>query len=255
MATVAARPNRLFRFRGLSAFFATELRVQLHEGLAILTSMIVQGVLLVFVTILAPGYLGVALVGALLFSVFQMGQRVQNEAAYVRIDHKLNELYLASPLTAEAYFLGMAGGVLVAYLSPILVLVGITELVIHPSPLTWLVLVAAAAALWFITISIGYTISTLFRDMRTIWPYASLFYNLFGVLPPVFYPLVLFPASLRTVALLIPPSAAAALINQARVGGILTGSEILLAACALTVEAVAMFVFAVAWARREVRQV
>lgn len=249
MAVAHARP-----FRGLSAFFATELRVQLHESTAILTSMIVQGVLLVFVAILAPKLLDVALVGAIVFSMFQLGQRVQNEAAFVRIDHKLNELYLASSLTPEAYFLGMAFGVLLAYIGPVAILVVVTEWWVHLTPLTAAVLFGGAVGVWLFSVSIGYVISTLFRDMRTIWPYASLFYNVFGVLPPVFYPIGLFPSALRPVALLIPPSAAAGLVQTTLVPGTLSSGEVLLASVGLAVEGLLSFLFAVYWARRTVRE-
>ncbi|MCI4349381.1 MAG: ABC transporter permease, partial [Thermoplasmata archaeon] len=205
-----ARPTA---FRGLWAFAFTEFYVQGHEWLSIATSLIVQAVLLIFVRVLAPQLLGVALLGAVIFSVFALGQRVQNEAAFIRIDHKLNELYLASPLTAEAYFFGMSLGVLAAYLVPIAMLVGITAALIGLSLTTAVVLALVCGAIWLVTCSLGYVISTLFRDMRAIWPYASLFYNLFGVLPPVFYPIGLLSGPLRTVALLMPPSAAAALVQ------------------------------------------
>jgi hypothetical protein len=160
-------------FRGLVAFSLTELRVQLHESTSIVTSLIVQVVLLVFVAILAPDLLPVALFGAILFSMFALGQRVQNEAAFVRIDHKLNELYLAGPLAPEAYFFGMSLGVLGAYLTPIGILVAITYFLVGISATTAVVLFAAAAGVWLFASSFGYFVSTLFRDMRTIWPYAS----------------------------------------------------------------------------------
>jgi ABC-2 type transport system permease protein len=247
------------RFRGVFAFVATELRVQLHEWIVIATSVTVQVILLLFVWVLArdsaPPLFPYAVVGAVVFSVFQLGQRVQNEAAYVRIDHRLNELYHASPLTPESYFLGMAGGILLAYLPPIAALVGFAEWV---HPMTWMaaaVLFLALAGLFVFAASVGYTVSTLFKDMRTIWPYASLFYNLFGVLPPVFYPIWLFPVALRPIALLIPPSAAAALIGSAwgiPVG--LSGSEITLAGVSLAIEAVAFALLATLWARRAARE-
>lgn len=252
--TAATRWSGFLRFTGLWAFFGTELRVQLHEHLAIATSMIVQAVLLIFVGVLAPQYLATALVGAILFSVFALGQRVQNEAAFVRIDHKLNELYLTSPLTAPAYFLGMALGVLVAYLAPIVLLVVGLELLAPLGPAAAAALLGCAAAVWAGSVSIGYVVSTLFRDMRAIWPYASLFYNLFGVLPPVFYPLRLFPTALRPVALVLPPSAAAALVAQARAPGVLSPMETFIAAGALALETLALLFFALYWAHRSVRE-
>jgi ABC-2 type transport system permease protein len=240
-------------FRGTVAFSATELRVQLHESTAIVTSLIVQAVLLLFVAILARDLLAVALFGAIIFSMFALGQRVQNEAAFVRIDHKLNELYLAGPLAPEAYFLGMSFGVLGAYIVPIGVLVGITVYLVGMSALTAITLVGVAAAVWLFASSFGYIVSTLFRDMRTIWPYASIFYNLFGVLPPVFYPLSYWPAPLLPVALLVPPSAASALVQSTIGWATLTPGEVALALGALLFEAGGTFAFAVYWARRTVR--
>jgi len=241
-------------FRGLVAFSLTELRVQLHESTSIVTSLIVQVVLLLFVAILARDLLPVALFGGILFSMFALGQRVQNEAAFVRIDHKLNELYLAGPLTPEAYFLGMSLGVLGAYLAPIGVLVAVTVVVAGMSATTALVLLGACAGVWMFASSFGYFVSTLFRDMRTIWPYASIFYNLFGVLPPVFYPLGFWPAPLLPVALAMLPSAAAALVQSTIGWATLSPWEVAFATTALVVEGIGMFLFTIYWARRTVRE-
>ena len=240
-------------FGGTMAFLWTEFLVQIHEELAMATSMIVQGVLLVFVWILSPGLIGVALVGAVLFSMFTMGQRVLNEAAYVRIDHKATDLYLAGPLTPEGYFLGMAAGVLLVYLPPVVVVAVLAEIVVHFSVAETLLLLGLCAAVWLSAASIGYSLSTQFRDNRAIWAYSSLFFNVFGVLPPVFYPISRFPEALRPVVLLMPPSAAAALLQRAMGIVTLSPGEVTLAAVGLVVETAVLFAFATLWARRTVR--
>ncbi len=244
------------RWNGTAAFTATEMRVQLHEGLAIATSMIVQVVLLIFVVILDRSILVYALVGAVLYSVFMLGQRLQNEAAYIRIDHKLTDLYFASPLSAEGYFVGMSVGVLLAYLPPILVLAIVLEMVAHLTAVATVALVGTAVAIWFFTCSFGYFISTQFKDNRAIWPYASLITNFFGVLPPVFYPLAYLPASVHTLALLLPTSAAAVLVEAAQGGGLVVVSptQIAIAIAALVLEASVAFVLAILWARRTARE-
>ena len=241
-------------FRGLAAFLWTEVLVQAHEYLAMATSMVVQGVLLVFVWILAPGLLGVALVGAVLFSVFTMGQRVLNEAAYIRIDHKANDLYLAGPLSPEAYFLGMSAGILVVYVTPVVQLGLLAEAVVGFTAGSAALLLLLAGTVWLFAASVGYVFSTFFRDNRAIWAYSSLFFNVFGVLPPVFYAFERFPAALHSVALLMPPSAAAALA-QWSIGATALGSgEIALAAGGLAVETSLLFLFAILWSRRSVRE-
>ncbi len=242
------------RWAGSGVFLATEIRVQLHEWLAIVTGTLTPGALLIFVAVLAPSLIAVTLVGSLVYSMFLIGQRVLNEAAYIRIDHKLNELYHASPLSPEAYFIGIAGGMLVAYLPPSLVLVVILE-VLHPlSPLAWVVLAGCLLAVWAVSSTIGYVVSTLFRDMKTIWPYSALLTNLFGIVPPVFYPLRLVPIDWRSVVLLLPTSAAAALVNGAAGLEAMTEGDAIVAAVALAAESVVMFAFGIYWARRMARE-
>lgn len=253
MRTEATGASRAFG--GLRAFLWTEFLVQIHEELAMATSMIVQGVLLVFVWVLDRGLIGVALLGAVVFSMFTMGQRVLNEAAYIRIDHKANDLYLAGPLTPEAYFLGMSAGVLLVYLPPVVAVAVLAELVVHLTVAEALLLVALAGAVWLSAASIGYCLSTQFRDNRAIWAYSSLFFTVFGVLPPVFYPISKFPGVLRPVVLLMPPSAAAALLQGAIGVASLSGGEVLLAVGGLAVETTVLFSFAIWWARRTVRTV
>ena len=242
------------RWAGSGVFLATEIRVQLHEWLAILTGTLTPGALIVFVAILAPELLPVTLVGALVYSMFLIGQRVLNEAAYIRIDHKLNELYHASPLSPESYFVGLAGGMLVAYLPPSLVLLGILQ-VLHPlDTVAGVTLIVCLLAVWAVSSTIGYVVSTLFKDMKTIWPYSALLTNLFGVVPPVFYRLGSVPVGWRSVALLLPTSAAAVLVDAAAGLESLTRTEATVAAIALAGEALVLFAFGIYWARRTARE-
>jgi ABC-2 type transport system permease protein len=240
---------------GTFAFASTEMRVQLHEGLAIATSMIVQVVLLVFVVILAPSLLPYALLGAVVFSVFQLGARIQNEAAFIRIDHKLNELYQASSLTAEGYFLGLSIGVLLAYLPPVLILLVVIEVVAPLTLLSAAVLAGVVAAVWLFTSSLGYVISSMFKDMRAIWPYSTLLTNGFGVLPPVLYPIGFLPGYWHPIAIAIPSSAAVMLVEAAQGGLVhLPSSQLLAAALTLLGESVGLLAFAIYWARRTARE-
>src|SRR5207302_224790 len=78
-----------------------------------------------------------------------------------------------------------------------------------------LIVFVALLAAWAISSTIGYVVSTLFKDMKTIWPYSALLTNLFGILPPVFYPLSKVPIEWRSLVLFVPTSAAAILVNAA----------------------------------------
>lgn len=238
----------------MMSFMATETRMQLHEWLAIVTGSLVQAALLVFVWVWAPGLLTYALIGSLSYSVFLIGQRVLNEAAYIRVDHRLNELYHASSLSPESYFLGMSLGIFLAYIPPILVLFAFLE-ILHPlNALAILTLLATLLAVWAFSCSLGYWVSTRFRDMKTIWPYSSLITNLFGILPPVFYPLQYFDASLRPVAMLVPTSSSAALVENAAGMAALSSTEVMLGFASLVVEAAVLLAFGIYIARRTARE-
>ncbi len=250
---VVRAPTRAFG--GTAAFLWTEVLVQAHEELAMATAMVTQVVLLVFVYILDPSILAVALVGSVVFSTFTLGQRVLHEAAYIRIDHKANDLYLAGPMTPEGYFLGMAVGILIVYLPPVVILGILTVLVAHLSVGTALLLFGLSGVVWLFAASIGYIFSTFFRDNRAIWAYSSLFFNVFGVLPPVFYPFDRFPAGLQPVALLMPPSAAAAILQNAIGATSLSSGELSLAVFGLAAESTLLFLLAILWARRTVQEV
>src|SRR5438876_9975084 len=104
---------------------------------------------------------------------------------------------------------------LVAYLPPSLVLLGILQ-VLHPlDTVAGLTLIVCLLAVWAVSSTIGYVVSTLFKDMKTIWPYSALLTNLFGIVPPVFYPIRFIPTEWRSVVLLLPSSVAAVLVNSA----------------------------------------
>lgn len=243
------------RWTGMKTFLATETRVQFHEWLAIATGSLVQAALLVFVWVLNKDLLAPALIGALIYSVFLIGQRVLNEAAYIRIDHKLNELYHASPMTPESYFLGMSIGIFLAYLPPIVVLTVLLEIV-RPLDLAILVTLAGSLlAVWAFSSALGYVVSTLFKDMKTIWPYSSLLTNLFGIVPPVFYGIHFIDPALRGIVLVIPTSSSVALVESVAGMETLTSAEFLLAAVSLAVEAVVLLGFGLYWARRTAREV
>src|SRR5256886_7826923 len=242
------------RWAGTGVFLATEVRVQFHEWLAIVTGTLTPGALLIFVAVLAPDLIAVTLIGSLVYSMFLIGQRVLNEAAYIRIDHKLNELYHASPLSPEAYFVGIAGGMLVAYLPPSLFVLAILE-ILHPlSVVAWLVLASCLLAVWAVSSTIGYVVSTLFKDMKTIWPYSALLTNLFGIVPPVFYPIRFVPVDWRSLVLLLPTSGAAVLVNGVAGLETISGNEAIVAAAALAGEFLALFLFGIFWAPRMARE-
>jgi len=157
-------------------------------------------------------------------------------------------------VSPEGYFVGISRGMFAAYLAPHCVLAVILK-ILHPfAPLGWLVLAACLIGVCLVSSTIGYVVSTLFKDMKTVWPYSALLTNLFGILPPVFYPLGKVAIEWRSAVLLLPTSAAAALVDAAAGLDPITTNEAILGGCVLSVEAIALFAFGIYWARRTARE-
>jgi len=71
--------------------------------------------------------------------------------------------------------------------------------------------------------TLGFFVSTMFSQLREIWPIGTLIFSLLSVLPPIFYPATEIPAHWRWVAYLAPSTYAAQLADRAvGLGGAIT---------------------------------
>ncbi len=93
------------------------------------------------------------------------------------------------------------------------------------SPLALAALLGVVLVTWLLATTLGFFISTLFAQLREIWPIGTLVFSLLSVLPPVFYPATEIPARWQWVALLAPSTYSAQLADRAvgLGGGISTG--------------------------------
>src|SRR2546422_3446638 len=101
--------------------------------------------------------------------MFLIGQRVGTDAGSIQNAHKLNAPYHATPHSPEAYFVGIAGGMLVAYLPPSLFVLAILELLQPLSLVAWLVLAACLLSAWGVSSTIAHVLSSLFKGPKTTW--------------------------------------------------------------------------------------
>ena len=79
----------------------------------------------------------------------------------------------------------------------------------------WLILAAAILTIWLLYSAIGIAVSSRLRSQREVWPVGNLIFTLLGVLSPLYYPLSALPDVWREVALLLPATYAALLVQGA----------------------------------------
>jgi ABC-2 type transport system permease protein len=148
--------------------------------------------------------LPVGVVGGVLFTVLFTGNGMLNDCAYLRLERQLQQVFVASPVRPFSYLLGLALSEL-AYAVPALVLFLAVLDVIHPFGIgALLVLIGVILLVWLMATTLGFLISTMFNQLREIWPIATLTFSTLSVLPPLFYPISAIPSGYQWVAFLAP---------------------------------------------------
>lgn len=179
---------------------------------------------LFFLFVIAPHALfPYGVVGGVLFTALFTGNGMLNDCAYLRLERQLQQVFVASPVTPLAYILGMALSELAFSLPAMALFVGILLFVQPIGALAGAALVGLLLLTWLMATSLGFFISTLFSQLREIWPIGTLVFSILSILPPIFYPATEIPEGWRWVAFLAPSTFAAQLGDRlANLGGGIT---------------------------------
>jgi len=171
--------------------------------------------LLFIITVTTGGRsFALGVIGSLLLVLSTVGTGLAGDATWYRLETKLQDFFVASPVNQLGYLLGIAfAGLFFAspalvVLLPLLVYIGLPLITL---PLVLLSLVGV----WLFSSAIGYLVSTFTSNLRNGWQSGLLLSILVGILPPVFYPAEILPRNILLVTYAIPTTNAALLIRDA----------------------------------------
>ena len=171
--------------------------------------------LLFIITVTTGGRaFSLGVIGSLLLVLSTVGTGLAGDATWYRLETKLQDFFVASPVNQIGYLLGIAlAGLFFAspaliVLLPLLVYVGL-PLIALP------IVLISLAGVWLFSSAIGYLVSTFTSNLRNGWQSGLLLSVVFGILPPVFYPAEILPNNVLMVAYAIPTTNAALLIRNA----------------------------------------
>ncbi len=170
--------------------------------------------LLFIITVTTGGRsFALGVVGSLLL-VLSTVTGIAGDATWYRLETKLQDFFVASPVNQIGYLLGIAFAGLF-FASPALVVL-LPLLVYIGLPLISLpVVLLSLAGVWLFSSAIGYLVSTFTSNLRNGWQSGLLLSVLVGIIPPVFYPAEILPHNILLVAYAIPTTHAALLIRDA----------------------------------------
>jgi len=206
--------------------FGTSLRILFMNGILALkrqTNLIISLFLtpftfVYFLYLVSPRTeLPFGVVGAIIFTTVFTGNAMMNDSAYYRLEHHIQDLYVASPVRPLFYVLGLALSELVFVVPPLVILFLILSTVERLTLFNVAAMLATVLLTWIMASSLGFMIASFFREYREIWPIASVTFNSISIIPPVFYPISVIPSAFRWIAYVVPTTYSA-LLGDAAVG-------------------------------------
>ena len=204
--------------RALPAFAIIGWRWISRNPASAVAPILTPFIFLYFLHIISPAsYFPLEVVGAMMFTTQNIGNWVLGDSANWRIEHALQDLFVASPLGKVRYLFGIAFSNLIPAAPALLVLGGILYVTLPaPGPwYAWLVLGAAITVLWVLFSAIGIAISSRVTSQREIWPVGNLTFTFLGMLSPLYYPLSTLPPLWQDVARFLPATYAVLLAQGA----------------------------------------
>jgi ABC-2 type transport system permease protein len=161
-----------------------------------------------------PTLFAYGLAGAITMTVTQQGLVLGADLTNFRIEHKFQSVVVASPVSAFTYMFSVALSELAFSVPALAILVAILAYRTPGSEAFTVVGILLVAILtWMTTSSIGFFLSTYVLNTRTAFLTVTFISIILSVLPPVFYPMQILPASVRWLAELVPTTHASVLIQ------------------------------------------
>ncbi|MEM0157131.1 MAG: ABC transporter permease [Thermoplasmataceae archaeon] len=154
-----------------------------------------------------------AIVGGFIGLVASVALSSAGDAAFMRLQLRMQDLYVASRVNPSDYMLGLTLSYLMFSLPGIILysILGYLENVFTLPDV--LALVGILAVLVISTSSISFIVSSSIKHVRNVWGIAGIMSVVMTVLPPTFYPYTYIP-KIAIYALSVSPVTPAAILTQ-----------------------------------------
>jgi ABC-2 type transport system permease protein len=170
--------------------------------------------------------IGEGIEGGLIMSMFSSGMALQADLSHLKNDFKLQDMIVSSPTTPARYVAGMTIAELVYSIPAFIVLIVLWWIFIPAGPVQVLEVLGALLLMFFASVSLGFTLSTISSDVVESFAFSRLLSTLFSTLPPVYYPITYIPLPFRYLAYLSPTTYAAEIVQSATGYHALTGPHL-----------------------------
>jgi ABC-2 type transport system permease protein len=157
-------------------------------------------------------YLQFALSGSLVMALVGYGLALGQDISFYKTEYKIQDVFVASPVTALTYMTGLALSQILFGLPALMVLTFITAYLgtsISVLPL----LILTIFLIWGAMSAIGFFLSSHMLHMRNATQIISFVNVILAVLPPVFYSIERLPLELQYIAYAVPTTHASLMLQ------------------------------------------
>ncbi|HEX7241881.1 MAG TPA: ABC transporter permease [Longimicrobiaceae bacterium] len=212
----------------LSAVTLMFLRPALRQPvLTLLVSMLPISFILIFGIIGGAQLSRHALFGSLIVFAANVGIVSMPQLAVSFRDRSLQDMFVSSPVSPLLYASGM-GLSRLAWVAPGLAIILAILVATGGMPAAGIPgVVLVVLVTWFTGTMIGFTVAAAAETPQMVGVVANMLGMLLSVLPPIYYPLELVPASWRWLPMILPTTHAAQLVRVA--GGLAETTPLMLA--------------------------
>ena len=155
-----------------------------------------------------------ALIGGAIMIAVSNGVAILGDAAFYRIYVKYQDLLVATPIKPTSYVIGLSLSMLVFSVPGLALFILLMWIMGMLTPIFTLTLTLCLIATWAFSSFMGFAISTLFKQLRHVWPLTTIISLLLSVLPPIYYPATILPKGLWWIGALAPTGAAAMILHH-----------------------------------------
>lgn len=179
------------------------------------TAMIPFAFLFIVFVIGGGQYTHMAFAGSLVSAAAGYGLATGNNIITWKVDYKMQDIFVASPVSSFTYMAGIALAELLFGL-PAFVILSVLVVIFSSNFLySAITVIATLLLVWASTSSIGYFISTRATHPRFVESFIAFLRIAIVVVPPVFYPVSIVPTEeLRYMAFAIPTTHASLILQH-----------------------------------------
>jgi ABC-2 type transport system permease protein len=157
-------------------------------------------------------YVQFAVAGSLVMALVGYGLALGQDISLYKIEYKMQDVFVASPISPLVYMLGLALSELLYGLPALIVLISLA--VFFSTSIAFLpLLLLNVFFIWGTMSSIGFFLSSHMLHMRNATQLISFVNVIIAVVPPVFYPISTLPEPLQIISYFVPTTHASLMLQ------------------------------------------